>query len=228
MNQTSRYIQIDIRGEVFNVLKCIGSKIPFIGSLIEASGDPGNEPIILDEFLSPLFFKILMNHLINEEKIDLLKENISRFDPVNVQKYLNYLGFTELYKSLYGSNQYNGSLVIENRLIIGTGVEKRRVYVMCDGTFLIPRIHRSGDPDGKSIQTIYVLVDAKECFYQDQEDAKEGDLSGGKIMIYLVKSKIDNQSLCVFQKNEIFKDGSLCYVRLGKAIEKKVVQTWDF
>ena len=120
MNQSSetkemdRFLELDVMGENFTILKTVGASIPFIGSIIDTKPEI---PVVIDA-VSPEFLMILIDSLKNGHSIENIKSKIKGFDKKNVEIWLKYLGMDNLHKQIYGCKYIDKKLVIIDALMI--------------------------------------------------------------------------------------------------------------
>ena len=204
----NRFIKIDIRGDVFNILTNIGKQIPFIEALIETKSD---ETIILDE-ISPLFFSILIEHLKNQEHHNTFVKKLSNFDPLMIQKWLKYLGMNEMYMMMYGSE----CKYIDNKLLIKDirGVQFSTtcagitiVYVLLNGVSYHVPSHFANPND------ILINVSAQKCIGEPKSPYTK----------YLVFSKVNEQYDTLLKDNYVVENDGSYFITLATAHKFNII-----
>ena len=222
-SKPNRYVTLDVRGDVFNILKSIGKQIPFIEVLIdstELSPDANpNEPIVIEE-VSPLFFKILTDFLKNQDNIDNFKKNIIIFDEKNVQQWLKYLGMDKLFKIMYGCKTINGQqVVLDTKILYDTNYDPSRkfvTYTTCDRDYNISCI--SIDIDNALV--IVSAYESSEAVKKTNKENKDYDII---IKGYMVISKDNKENITFFREKDIIKADGLYFITLRNAIKFKII-----
>jgi len=206
----SRFIKLDVRGEVFEIIKSVGSQIPFIEVLIDSTDSSldanPTEPIIIDE-VSPLFFRILTDFLKNQEHVDIFKEQIARFERKNVQYWLKYLCMDKLFKTLYGCESVNGKKVIFDVEFTRDTHHKSAsiytTYTTVNENYNVP----SYDTDENNM---LVFVSAYEC-------------TEGKDKGYMVIPKSKNGHKTFFHQEDIVENDGFYFITFKNAIRYNIL-----
>jgi len=156
----------------------------------------------------------------NEENIDTFKQNISKFESKNIQKWIKYLGMDKLYQTMYGCMFLDDKLVIKDIIRItsfGTG----GWYIgckLCDETYFTSYL-------APNLNNILVHVSVQSWFDKKGIEIYQQEIKNLKG--YLVLSRVGEYNHTFFRSSEIIEKNGMFFVTLSNALKYNIIPSTD-